>query len=385
MKELIYTQIEKKLKYPLNLNFLKKDLIFTISLTLAVLSCFLHSPKLEYIDFKVLISLFNLMLAVKAFEELKLLDKLAVLILIKCHNSKWVSGVLILLCFFSSMFVTNDVALLTFVPLTLIVGKKAEINIVETIILQTIAANLGSSLTPMGNPQNLYIFSHFGVHPWQFFSTILLLAVLGILSLLFFITRFNSKALKVDLPVTRITDRKKAAIWVIVFWLIIGSIFSLISYKLSLGIALVTVCILDIHLLKKLDYLLLLTFICFFIFVGNMSNIEMVHSFASNNLKNSTSIYFSSIILSQFISNVPASILLSEFSRNWQPLLLGVNIGGLGTIIASLASVISYRLFNQKNPGESKIYLARFTLYNFSFLVCLTIIQYFILKVFKMI
>jgi Na+/H+ antiporter NhaD/arsenite permease-like protein len=381
MKELIYRNNELKLKFNSSITFFKKDILFTISLTLAILSCFLHTPKLEYIDFKVLISLFNLMLAVKAFEELKLLDQLAILILNKCHTSRKVSGILILLSFISSMFVTNDVALLTFVPLTLIIGKKAEINILETVILQTIAANLGSSLTPMGNPQNLFIFSHFDVRPQQFFSTILLLAIMGTLSLAYLILRFKSKELKVELAIAPMKNRKKAGIWVIVFFLIIASIFGLLSYKLVLIIVLVTACILDFHLLKKLDYLLLITFVCFFIFVGNISNIDIVHSLASESLKNSTSVYFSSIFLSQFISNVPATILLSNFSKNWQPLLIGVNIGGLGTIIASLASVISYRIVNMKKPKESKIYLVKFSLYNFSFLAFLTIIQYILLKV----
>lgn len=380
MKEFIYQPKEQKLRFKLKLTFLKRDIVFSISFTLAVLSCFLHTPKLEYIDFKVLVSLFNLMLAVKAFEELKLLDQLGIMLLNKCKTSKKVSGSLILLSFFSSMFVTNDVALLTFVPLTFIIGKKADISIVETIILQTIAANLGSSLTPMGNPQNLFIFSHFSVPPQQFFSTILLLAIMGILSLLFLILRFKSTKLTVNLDSAPIKDRKKAGIWVIVFFMIIASIFGFIPYLLLLIIVLVTVCILDFHLLKKLDYLLLITFICFFIFVGNISNLDMVRSFASEHLRNTTSVYFSSIFLSQLISNVPATILLSNFSNSWQPLLLGVNIGGLGTIIASLASVISYRFVNMKKPKESKIYLVKFSLYNFSFLALLTIIQYVFLR-----
>lgn len=382
MKELIYRSKEQKLRFNLKLTFFKKDIVFSISLTLAVLSCFLHTPKIEYIDFKVLVCLFNLMLAVKAFEELKLLDQLAILVLNKCDTSKKVSGVLILLSFIGSMFVTNDVALLTFVPLTLIIGKKAEIHILETIILQTIAANLGSSLTPMGNPQNLFIFSHFSVSPQQFFSTILFLAIMGILSLLFFILSFKGTKLTLNLTHTPIKDRKKAGIWIIIFFMIISSIFGFIPYQLLLIIVLATACILDLHLLKKLDYLLLITFICFFIFVGNISNLNIVRSFANENLRDATSVYFSSIFLSQLISNVPATILLSNFSKNWQPLLLGVNIGGLGTIIASLASVISYRFVNMQKPKYSKIYLVKFSLYNFSFLALLTVIQYALLKLF---
>jgi Na+/H+ antiporter NhaD/arsenite permease-like protein len=379
MKELVLTRKERKIY--LNLSFLKKDLVFTISLVLAAMSCFIHAPKLQYIDFKVLVSLFNLMIAVKAFEELKLLDKFAVGIINKCNNSKMISVILVFICFFSSMFVTNDVALITFVPLTLIISKKTQLNMIETIILQTIAANIGSSLTPMGNPQNLFIYSYYGINPIQFLTTVFLLALFGISSLFIFINRLKSKSLKVELPIIHIVDRKKAIIWGIVFCIIVASILGVISYPFALIITLVTVCILDRKLLIEIDYLLLITFICFFIFVGNLSSIDFIRSFAIENLKNSTSVFFNSILLSQFISNVPASILLSQFTTDWQPLLLGVNIGGLGTIIASLASVISYKLFIQKNPNESKIYLLKFSIYNFSILAFLTFILYFVLKI----
>lgn len=168
--------------------FLKKDLVLTISLILAIVSCLIHSPKDEYINFEVLISLFNLMVAIKALEQLKILDKLAVAILNKCNNSRSISIILILLCFICSMFVTNDVALLTFVPITLVISKKTQMNMMDTIILQTIAANIGSSLMPMGNPQNLYLYSYYGIKLIPFLGSILLLAVLGI-SLLFICTQ----------------------------------------------------------------------------------------------------------------------------------------------------------------------------------------------------
>jgi Na+/H+ antiporter NhaD/arsenite permease-like protein len=378
MKELVLTRKERKID--LNLGFLKKDWVFTISLVLAATSCFIHAPKLQYIDFKVLVSLFNLMIAVKAFEKLKLLDKFAAGIINKCNNSKMISVILIFICFFSSMFVTNDVALITFVPLTLIISKKTQINMIETIILQTIAANIGSSLTPMGNPQNLFIYSYYGINPIQFLTTVFLLSMFGICSLFIFINRLKSKSLKVELPIIYIVDRKKAIIWGIVFCIIVASILGEISYPFALIITIVTVCILDRKLLIEIDYLLLITFICFFIFVGNLSSIDLIRSFAIENLKNSTSVFFSSILLSQFISNVPASILLSQFTTDWQPLLVGVNIGGLGTIIASLASVISYKLYIQKNPNKSRIYLLKFSIYNFLILAFLTFIQYFVLK-----
>lgn len=379
MKETVLVQQKKRTK--LDLSFLKKDMVFTISLVLAAGSCIFQTPKIEYLNFPVLISLFNLMLAIKAFEELKVLDKFAISILNKCNNSKSVSAILISLCFFSSMILTNDVALLTFVPLTLVISRKTKMPMMETIILQTIAANIGSSLTPMGNPQNLFIYSFYGLTPKPFFMTVLLLAILGIISLYFFLQRLDKKELKVEIPPIQVNDPKRTMVWGIVLVVIIASIFGIIPYQAALFITLMTAAIKNRKLLFKIDYFLLLTFICFFIFVGNISNTNAVHTMASANLKDSDSIYFNSILLSQFISNVPASILLAEFTSNWRPLLLGVNIGGLGTIIASMASVISYKLYIQSYPSQEKKYLLKFSVYNFLFLALLTFIPYVILKI----
>ncbi|MCM3727050.1 SLC13 family permease [Neobacillus cucumis] len=382
MKETVLIQQKNKLEITFAL--LKKDLVFTFSLVLAALSCFIQPPKLEYINFHVLVCLFNLMLAIKAFEELKVLDKLAISLLNKSKNSKSFSAILILLCFFSSMIVTNDVALLTFVPLTLVISKKTNIPMMVTVILQTIAANIGSSLTPMGNPQNLFIYSYFGIKQVPFFTSIVFMAILGISSLYFLIRKLKSTELKVDLTPVMIVDGKKATVWGIVFIIIIASIFGILHDQMAFIITLMISLLLNKKILVKIDYLLLLTFICFFIFIGNISHAEAVQALARTSLKNSASVYFSSIFFSQLISNVPASILLSHFTTDWKPLLLGVNIGGLGTIIASLASVISYKLFIQSNPSEGKQYLTKFTIYNFAFLLFFALVQFAILKFLKM-
>lgn len=358
----------------------KKDIVFTISLILAVTSCFMYAPKLQYIDFKVLASLFNLMIVVKAFEELRLLDMFAISILNKCQNSRRVSLVLIMLCFFCSMLITNDVALLTFVPLTLIIGKKSNTPMAETVIFQTLAANIGSSLTPMGNPQNLFIFSHYGLTASQFFTTVILFAASGGIWLYLLNRRVKSINLDVTLKPVKIEDKLKTILWISLFFIITASILGVIHYRIALLLTLLTALLLDKRLLVKIDYLLLATFICFFIFIGNVSNIAAVSTYMSEHLKGTYSLYFGSILLSQFISNVPSAILLSKFTTAWKPLLLGVNIGGMGTIIASLASVISYKLFVRDNPNESKNYMIKFSIYNILGLIVFTLINLIILK-----
>ena len=230
MKESVI--VKRKYRFNISFGFLKKDLVFTISIILAVASCFIQAPKLEFINFHVLVCLFNLMVVIKALEELKILDKLAISLLNKCKNSKSVSTILILLCFISSMIVTNDVALLTFVPLTQVISRKTNMPMIETVILQTVAANIGSSLTPMGNPQNLFIYSYFGLKPMSFFSTVLFMAILGISSLYFFIHRLKGNELKVDFTPVSIADGKKSLVWVKILAIIITSIFGVIPYQM---------------------------------------------------------------------------------------------------------------------------------------------------------
>lgn len=375
-------RIAKVLKHMINKNFMnsilevfKKDIVFTISFFLALVSCFIYTPKLHYIDFKVLASLFNLMIVVTAFEELKLLDMFAISILNKCGNSRRISLVLITLCFFCSMLITNDVALLTFVPLTLIISKKSDIPMTETIIFQTLAANIGSSLTPMGNPQNLFIFSHYGLTAHQFFITVIFFTSTGAIWLYLLNRRIKVINLDVTLKPVKIENRLKTFLWIALFFIITASILGVISYKTALLLTLLTALLLDKSLLLKIDYLLLATFLCFFIFIGNVSNIAAVNVYMSEHLKGTYSLYFGSILLSQFISNVPSAILLSKFTTAWKPLLLGVNIGGMGSIIASLASVISYKLFIRDNPYAGKSYMIKFSLYNLLGLIIFTLLN----------
>jgi Na+/H+ antiporter NhaD/arsenite permease-like protein len=359
----------------------KKDIVFTVSFVLALASCFIYTPKLEYIDFKVLLSLFNLMLVIKALEELKILDKFAVGIVNKCSDYRKVSLILILLCFFSSMLITNDVALITFVPLSLIVGIRTHRSMVDTIIFQTLAANIGSSLTPMGNPQNLYIFSFYKLASAQFFITVGLFVLLGGVWLYFLNFRINSDRIIVELPEIKIENQRDVYIWAVVFCIITVSILGGINYRLATILTILAVIALNKSLLRKIDYLLLVTFVCFFIFIGNVSNIPFIYKYMSEGLTSTTSVYAASIVSSQFISNVPSAILLSRFTDNWKPLLLGVNVGGMGTLIASLASVISYKLFIKDNPEQGKSYMIKFSLYNILSLVILAGVSYLMLNI----
>lgn len=362
------------------LNVCKSDIVFTIAFLAAILSSLVAMPKISYIDFKVLACLFNLMIVIKAFEKQKLLDKFAVSLINKCSNVHKLSLILVLLCFFCSMLITNDVALITFVPLTIIISNKCKINVGNIIILETLAANIGSNLTPMGNPQNLYIFSKYNLSISQFFSTLVFFTLIGVVWLLILSFRLKNEPIKVSLNTISSENRIKTLIWLVLFIIIILSVFSIINFKVAFILTIFSTFVLDKKLILEVDYLLLMTFISFFIFIGNISNISLVNIYMQNCLNSNTSTYVASIALSQLISNVPCSILLSKFTGNWKALLLGVNIGGIGTLIASLASVISYKLYIKDNPNEVKKYLLKFAGYSFVSLVIFASLNYFLIR-----
>lgn len=360
-------------------NFIKKEIVLILSVSLAIITSFISSPKLSYIDFKVLMLLFNLMVVVAAFKELKVLDSIAISLLKKCSTYTSISFALVFITFLASMVVTNDVALITFVPLSIVVAKKSDINVLKIVILQTLAANLGSSFTPMGNPQNLFIYSFYNLDPSYFFKITAPLVILSVLFLSVIILK--SKKIKLDLHLedVEIKNKKDVIFFSILFAIILLSVFHIVDYKLAFSITLLTVLILNKKLLTQIDYSLLITFIGFFIFIGNISTMDSIRSFMMGILNSPQSTFITSILSSQVISNVPATMLLSGFTNNFKELLLGVNIGGMGTLIASLASVISYKIYTNEFKDDSSTYLKYFTFYNVLGLIVTIPIVYLIL------
>lgn len=346
------------------MDFLKKEIVLVIAIVLAITSSFISIPKLSYIDFKVLILLFNLMIVVAAFKELKVLDSIAIGLLKKCNTYTSISFALVFITFIGSMIVTNDVALITFVPLSIVIARKANIDVLKIVIFQTLAANLGSSFTPMGNPQNLFIYSYYDLSPIDFLKITLPIVILAIVFLSILIIKDKKMKLKLDLSDVIMENKKDVILFSLLFVIILLSVFHLIDYKITFIITIVTVLILNKRLFKEVDYSLLLTFTGFFIFIGNISTMDVVRNFMENILNSEKSTFISSILASQTISNVPATMLLSGFTNHFKELLLGVNIGGMGTLIASLASVISYKIYTSEFKDNNDRYLSKFTLYN---------------------
>ena len=372
MSQIIQTQKGKKKNS--FIEFLKKECVLVIAVTLAILSSFISIPKLSYIDFKVLILLFNLMVVVTAFKELKVLDSIAIGLLKKCNTYTSISLALVFITFISSMIVTNDVALITFVPLSIVIARKANINVLKIVVFQTLAANLGSSFTPMGNPQNLFIYSFYNLSPIDFFKITLPIVVLAVLFLVLLVFKDKKMNLSLDLEDVKIDNKRDVYLFGGLFLIILLSVFHVIDYKVTFLITIVMVLILNKKLFSQVDYSLLITFIGFFIFVGNISTMDVVKNFMEGILNSPKSTFLASVLSSQVISNVPATMLLSGFTDHFKELLLGVNIGGMGTLIASLASVISYKIYASEFGNDN--YMKSFTFYNILGLIIFVPIAY---------
>ena len=371
MSQIIQTQKGKKSSF---IEFLKRECVIVIAVTLAILSSFISIPKLSYIDFKVLILLFNLMVVVAAFKELKVLDSIAIGLLKKCNTYTSISLALVFITFISSMIVTNDVALITFVPLSIVIARKANINVLKIVVFQTLAANLGSSFTPMGNPQNLFIYSFYNLSPIDFFKITLPIVVLAVLFLVLLVFKDKKMNLSLDLEDVKIDNKRDVYLFGGLFLIILLSVFHVIDYKVTFLITIVMVLILNKKLFSQVDYSLLITFIGFFIFVGNISTMDVVKNFMEGILNSPKSTFLASVLSSQVISNVPATMLLSGFTDHFKELLLGVNIGGMGTLIASLASVISYKIYASEFGNDN--YMKSFTFYNILGLIIFVPIAY---------
>ena len=354
--------------------FIKSQPVLAIAFVAAVITMFVIPPDRQYLDYcnsTVLIQLFALMLAVAGFRSVGIFDAVTRSILKKAGGVRRLGLVLTLLCFFSSMLVTNDVALLTFVPLTILIFKDIpdEKSRIFTIVLETAAANLGSMMTPVGNPQNLFLYDEFSLNAGTFLQVMLPVGVVSLICLIGLVLLLPKKSSAAPAASDTSVSKLHTAVYGIVFLLCLLSVFRLVPAYVCLIASVLAAVIFDRSLLKKVDYALLATFVCFFVFVGNIARIDLVRSFFSEIMAGRELIV--SALLSQVISNVPAAVMLSGFTENGTELLLGVNLGGLGTLIASLASLISFQFYRKSEGARSGRYFLVFSAVNFGMLVVL--------------
>ncbi len=355
--------------------FVKKNAVMLIALLAAAITSVIVPPDAQYVnyfDYRTLTCLFCVLAVVCALKNIRFFYMLASKIVQLFKTARMAVLALVYITFIGSMLIANDMALLTFLPLGYMVlsttNKKKYMAV--TFILQNIAANLGGMLTPFGNPQNLYLYSKFAIPTGEFMGIMAVPFALSIalitLSCFLFI-----KAEPLALSEEKIRlEPKRTTAYLLLFALSIVIVFRGIPYWIGLIIIPLALLFLDRKALKQVDYPLLLTFVFFFIFSGNMARIEGVRNLFSSLLEKNTLLV--SVLSCQVISNVPSAILLSQFTGNYQALLLGVNIGGTGTLIASLASLITFKEYVKHNPGKAGKYIALFSAFNFAFLLILT-------------
>lgn len=371
-----------------------KETVLCIAVVLAVISSFVVLPDkqyVDYIDFRTLAILFCLMCVMAGLQKLGLFQLIAEKLLGRVKSCNALRVILILLCFFFSMLITNDVALITFVPFTFTVLKLLgdegqRIMTIPVVVLQTVAANLGSMLTPIGNPQNLYLYAKSGLSIGNFLLLMLPYTLISLVLLLiadFLFACFGEVGKSAGLGFI-ISNEQKLNGGVKVLWVYLGmfvlcllTVAHVVSVWITLAVVLVVQLLLDREVLKRVDYSLLLTFVGFFVFIGNMGRIPAFSNFLQQIIVGNEVI--TSVVASQAISNVPAALLLSGFTENYEALIIGTNLGGLGTLIASMASLISYKYIGKESEkgviGSKGKYFATFTIVNICFLAVLMIVH----------
>ena len=394
-------------------SFIKRESVLFIAVVLAIFSMFVVTPDeqyISYIDFRTLAILFSLMAIVSGFRKLGIFDMLAKKMLSSVKSLRGLTAVLIFLCFFTSMVITNDVALITFVPFTIIIMNQMGEDfknkwLLKIVALQTIAANLGSMFTPIGNPQNLYLFGISNLNILDFFMLMLPFTLIAFVLLIIYIfatcrtkefsvngntdktdsiadtyknqaTSINENTSKADNIAGTNKNKKKLIVYIILLILSILCVGRIIPYKLIFILVFMYTILRDRKILLEVDYPLLATFAALFIFIGNIERVSAFSNFLQSIISEHEII--TSVVASQIMSNVPAAILLLQFTDNISKLIIGINIGGLGTIIASMASLISFKYIARENPAFKRRYLMLFTVYGLVFLIVLLIAAHII-------
>lgn len=324
------------------------DRTLWVTTVLLILTLFVGHIQLNDIDIQTILSLLSLMILISLYEGEGLLKYVALTIIKKCQTTRQVQLTIFLLVFFSAMFLTNDVAIITFIPIFVVIAQKIHINAVLPIILLTVFANLGSAVTPFGNPQNIYLASHYQLQMGDFFQ---MSWPLGLISFLFvllsslFFRSSNLEQLTLDLPTIR---PKQTKLLIAGSFVVLAGLLHLLPIMISLVVSILLTLVINKKRFLQVDYGIIILFVELFLIVGVLSRIPSVVSLFEELTTTDNGSFISGIVLSQFISNVPAAVLLSAFTSRVNAVYLGVSIGGLGTIIASLANLLAWRQYQRQ-------------------------------------
>ena len=359
------------------LGFIKKEVVLSIAIILTIVTCFfvpIDKEYLEYFEWKTLSSLFCMLAVVAGLKHTNVFELISKKLIGLFRTRRAVIYALVYGTFFFDMIVANDMSLITFLPLTYLVlhSTNNDKYLAFTFIMQTIAANMGGMITPYGNPQNLYLYSFYNIPTLEFFGILLVQSVTVALLLFIGCLFIKNDKLEMKNNASFEIDKKRLAVYAVLFVFVILSIFRVVPHVITLALVIVAVLVTDIKRFKEVDYALLATFCVFFIFSGNIARITIIKDFIASIVKENTLI--AGIVSCQFISNVPTAIFLSKFTDQYRDLLVSVNIGSLGIIISSLASLITLKEFLKHQPKGFKKYMGMFTMINTTFLAILIVV-----------
>ena len=365
-------------------SIIKREFLLIIAIIGAIITTFfvpIDKNYLQYIDMRTLFSLFIFMAVIAAFKNIMVFRYSASIFLHKFNSTRKLVFALVFITFIFSMFIANDMALLTFLPFTLTIFRNYKNTklCMFTIVMQNIAANLGGLLTPFGNPQNLFLYSYYHIPTLEFFKIMSVPFLISIVLIILACFLVKDKVINNDITFYPVPDKKKLFVYTSLFIIAVLMVLRFMPFYVGVVLVILILLIIDFKAFKGVDYSLLFTFFAFFIFSGNLSRIPAISNLISGLINSNVLLY--ATISCQFISNVPTAILFSYLTpyELYPKLLLAVNIGGLGTLIASLASLISFKAFIREYPGEGMRYFKMFTLINFSFLIVILILTSVIL------
>jgi len=354
------------------IEYLKGEIVLLVALAAALASMIIVPPDaayIGYIDTHVLMLLFALMAVVAGLKRCGLMDRICQMLISRAGSVRMLGTALSLACFFSAMLVTNDVALITFVPLTTVLLAAFPRQMILAVTIETIAANLGSMATPIGNPQNLYLYAHYAMPMDDFLRAVGPLTLASLVLVLLSCLLLSEEKIQAAQSEVKPIDKKALALHGVQFAVCLFSVLGVLPKGFSFAFVLLTMLAFYRKLLLQVDYALLMTFVCFFVFVGNLGRVDAVSTLLGNVIAGRE--LEVGILASQVISNVPAALMLSGFTQDAAALMRGVDLGGLGTLVASLASLISFKLYMKAPGAKAGKYLAVFTMLNLAFLAVL--------------
>ena len=356
-----------------------KDRILQITVVITIISLFFARPRIEDINFHTLYSILAMLTIIQIFSYLHVLDVLAYKLTASARSTRRLTAIFTILSIISAMFLTNDITVLTLIPLYLTIARRHHLPEILPVTLIGMGANIGAAFTPWGNPHNIFVVNRYNVSPIKFFSWSIPLLLVSLIIVLVFIFFVKDKPIPtVPLEDIRISIRPMLLTIAVSIFFFFG-VFNIVPAYVPAIVAVILALIINTSIMLHVDYALLLTFTCFFIFISDIQQIPFIVTLISKTMFSEHSVFLTSIISSQFISNVPSTILIGKFTNFAEALFLGSNIGGFGSIVGSMANMLVFKSFVENGTVSKRKFFWVFSVLEFAGLIILTVLGWIVL------